>query len=567
MEFLSLGIIAGVIVMAIVVIGTIISSLYIRATRDKAYVRTGFGGKKVVLDGGSVILPVFHSYSWVSLSTLRLEVKRAENESLITKDRMRADITAEFYVRVKPDSENIALAAQTLGDRTNDADALKALVEAKFVDGLRSVAATMTLRDLQEQRAEFVKSVQAAVAHDLQSNGLELESVSLTRLDQTDIKHFNPNNSFDAEGLTALTKITEERKRERNQIVRDNEVEIATKDREAALRRLTIEREQRDAELTQERDIANKTAETRAEAAKAEQLARLAEETARLDTERGIAERDAEARQAKESARIVAERGIAEREAEARKVTETARIEAAIAVAQKTEEEQAARARADEAKAGAITAEEQVITAQEVEIAERAKRIAVIAARKEAEQAATAITVKAEAERQAAENLAAALQIQANAEAEAAKIRAAGVIELGEAEARAERAKNEARNALAASIIDFELAKARVEIVPQALAEAMKPIEKISDIRIFSTGGLPGSLGGRSGEPGGNPMNDLSSQLLNFTAQKPILDEILAQAGFKGADPTQALLAASLEASVEKALRPADGSVNPNTRS
>ena len=68
--------------------------------------RTGLGGKKVVLDGGSVILPIFHSYSWVSLSTLRLEVKRAENESLITKDRMRADITAEFYVRVKPDSEN-----------------------------------------------------------------------------------------------------------------------------------------------------------------------------------------------------------------------------------------------------------------------------------------------------------------------------------------------------------------------------------------------------------------------------------------------------------------------------
>lgn len=553
MDFVNLGIIAGVIVTAIVVIGIIMTSLYTRATRDKAYVRTGLGGKKVVLDGGSVILPIFHSYSWVSLSTLRLEVKRAENESLITKDRMRADITAEFYVRVKPDSENIALAAQTLGDRTNDADALKTLVEAKFVDGLRSVAATMSLRDLQEQRAEFVKSVQAAVAHDLQSNGLELESVSLTRLDQTDIKHFNPNNTFDAEGLTALTKITEERKRERNQIVRDNEVEIATKDREATLRRLTIEREQRDAELTQERDIANKTAETRAEAAKAEQLARLSEETARLDAERGIAERDSEARQARESARIAAERGIAEREAEARKITETARIEAAIAVAQKTEEEQAARAKADEAKASAITAEEQVATAREVEIAERAKRIAVIAARKEAEQEATAITVKAEAERQAAENLAAAMKIQADAQAEAAKIRATGVIELGEAEARAERAKNEARNALAASVIEFELAKARVEIVPQALAQAMKPIEKISDIRIFSTGGLMGSLGGGTGEANGNPVGDLSSQLLSFTAQKPILDEILAQAGFKGADPTQALLAASLGDAVGRA--------------
>jgi flotillin len=547
MDFLSVGLIAGVIVTAIVVIGIIMTSLYTRATRDKAYVRTGLGGKKVVLDGGSIILPIFHSYSWVSLSTLRLEVKRAENESLITKDRMRADITAEFYVRVKPDAENIALAAQTLGDRTNDADALKALVEAKFVDGLRSVAATMSLRDLQEQRAEFVKSVQAAVAHDLQSNGLELESVSLTRLDQTDIKHFNPNNSFDAEGLTALTKITEERKRERNQIVRDNEVEIATKDREASLRRLTIEREQRDAELSQERDIANKTAETRAEAAKAEQLARLSEETARLDTEKGIAERDSQARQAKETARIDAERGIAEREAEARRVTETARIDAAIAVAEKSEQEQAARAKADEAKAAATTAEEQVITAREVEIAERAKRIAVLDARKDAEQAATAITVKAEAERQAAENLAAAIKIQAEADAAAAKIKATGVIELGEAEAKAERALNEARNALSASIIEFELARARVAIIPEALEQAMKPIEKISDIRIFSAGNLAGALGGNGGNGGaGNAVGDLSGQLLNFTAQKPILDEILSQAGFKGADPTQALLAASI---------------------
>ncbi|MGX5668860.1 flotillin family protein [Rhizobium daejeonense] len=546
MTFLSVGLIAGVIVTAIVVIGIIMTSLYTRATRDKAYVRTGLGGKKVVLDGGSVILPIFHSYSWVSLSTLRLEVKRAENESLITKDRMRADITAEFYVRVKPDAENIALAAQTLGDRTNDADALKALVEAKFVDGLRSVAATMSLRDLQEQRAEFVKSVQAAVAHDLQSNGLELESVSLTRLDQTDIKHFNPNNTFDAEGLTALTKITEERKRERNQIVRDNEVEIATKDREASLRRLTIEREQRDAELTQERDIANKTAETRAEAARAEQLARLSEETARLDTEKGIAERDSQARQARETARIDAERGIAEREAEARRVTETARIDAAIAVAEKIEQEQAARTKADEAKAAAITAEEQVTTAREVEIAERAKRIAVIDARKAAEQAATAITVKAEAERQAAENLAAATKIQADADASAAKIKATGVIELGEAEAQAERALNEARNALSASIIDYELARARVAIIPQALEQAMKPIEKISDIRIFSAGGLAAALRGNGVDTSGDPVGDLSSQLLSFTAQKPILDEILLQAGFSGADPMQALLGASL---------------------
>ena len=61
MDFFTLGIIAASILVAIVVIGIIMTSLYTRATRDKAYVRTGLGGKKVVLDGGSVILPIFHS--------------------------------------------------------------------------------------------------------------------------------------------------------------------------------------------------------------------------------------------------------------------------------------------------------------------------------------------------------------------------------------------------------------------------------------------------------------------------------------------------------------------------
>lgn len=544
MDYVSVLTIAGTAIVLIIGIGVVMAALYTRSTRDKAYVRTGLGGKRVVLDGGSVILPIFHSYSWVQLSTLRLEVHRSEGESLITADRMRADITAEFYVRVKPDADNISLAAQTLGDRTNNADLLKTLVEAKFVDGLRSVAATMSLKDLQEKRSDFVKAVQDAVAADLQSNGLELESVSLTRLDQTDIKHFNPNNTFDAEGLTALTRVTEERRRERNEIVRENEVAIATKDREATLQRLTIEREQRDAELNQQRDIVNKTAETRAEQARAEQAARLAEETARLETERGVAKNEAEARQAKETARITAERGIAESAAEATRITETARIDAAIAVAQKSEAESQAKAKAEEAKAAAVTAEEQVATARAVEVAERAKKIAVIDARKDAEQAATGITVKAEAEREAAENLAAAMLTKAQAEAEAAKVRAGGIIELGEAEAKRERALNEARNSLSPQMVDFELTKQRIAVIPEALAQVMKPIEKISDIKIFSAGGLLGAMGaGGAGAAGhGGPIADLSSQLLSYGAQKPIVDAILAQAGFAGDDPVHALL-------------------------
>ena len=156
---LQLGIPAALILVAIVVTGMIIGRLYHRAEKDRAYVRTGFGGQKVVVDGGSVVLPIFQSIAWVNLQTLRLDVHRDSQDAMITKDRMRVDIGVEFYVRVKPDSSSIALAAQTLGERTNDVAQLRELVEAKFVDALRSVAATMSLVDLQEKRSDFVKAV------------------------------------------------------------------------------------------------------------------------------------------------------------------------------------------------------------------------------------------------------------------------------------------------------------------------------------------------------------------------------------------------------------------------
>jgi uncharacterized membrane protein YqiK len=180
----------------------------------------------VVKDGGALKLPVLHDITWVNLRTLRLEVKRQREGAMITFDRMRVDMGVEFYVRVKPDQESIALAAQTLGERTMESEKLRELVEAKFVDALRGVAAQMVLNDLHEKRTEFVQSVQNAVAGDLEQNGLELESVSLTALDQTPSEFFNPDNAFDAEGLTRLTEITQAKSKERNEIEQETRIDI-----------------------------------------------------------------------------------------------------------------------------------------------------------------------------------------------------------------------------------------------------------------------------------------------------------------------------------------------------
>ena len=75
---------------------------------------------------------------------------------------------------------------------------------------------------------------------DLDMNGFQLESVSITHFDQTAFEHFNENNAFDAEGLTVLTRTIEERKKIRNDIVATNRVEIEQRNLEANNQSLEI---------------------------------------------------------------------------------------------------------------------------------------------------------------------------------------------------------------------------------------------------------------------------------------------------------------------------------------
>ena len=65
------------------------------------------------MNGGAFVLPIVREVIPVNMNTLRLEVSRGRERALITKDRMRVDVTSEFYVRVQAEPDAIAAAAQT----------------------------------------------------------------------------------------------------------------------------------------------------------------------------------------------------------------------------------------------------------------------------------------------------------------------------------------------------------------------------------------------------------------------------------------------------------------------
>ena len=85
-----LGLVVVAIVVAIVV--WLFNWLYLRSSKERAFVRTGLGGQKVVMNGGAFVLPIVHEVIPVNMNTLRLEVSRGRDKALITRDRMRVDV-------------------------------------------------------------------------------------------------------------------------------------------------------------------------------------------------------------------------------------------------------------------------------------------------------------------------------------------------------------------------------------------------------------------------------------------------------------------------------------------
>ncbi|CAI2418013.1 Inner membrane protein yqiK [Serratia fonticola] len=541
------GSIAGGIFVVLLIIGLIFSRLYRRASAEQSLVRTGLGGLKVVLSGGAISLPVFHEIVEINMKTLKLEVSRAMHDSLITKDRMRVDVVVAFFVRVQPTIEGISTAAQTLGQRTLSPEDLRQLVEDKFVDALRSTAAQMTMQDLQDTRENFVQGVQSTVSEDLAKNGLELESVSLTNFNQTSKEYFDPNNAFDAEGLTKLTQETERRRRERNEVEQDVEVAVREKNRDAMSRKLEIEQQEAFMSLEQEQQVKTRSAEQSSRIATFEAERRREAEQSRISAERQIQEAEIEREQAVRTRKVEAEREIRVKEIEQNKVTEMAAIEQkkvteiaeqdkAIAIAAKSEQQSQAQARANDALTEAVKAEQNVETTRQTAEADRAKQVALIEARQGAETEAMQLTLKARAEKEAAE------------------LQAAAIIELAEAarkkglaEAETQRALNEAVNMLSSDQTSLKFKLALLQALPAIIEKSVEPMKAIDGIKILQVDGLNRS-GGAAGATaasvgGGNLAEQAMSAALAYRTHAPVIDSLLQEIGISGGS-LQALTAA-----------------------
>ena len=554
----SLGIVLLTIILIIIgiaILWWLLSKLYQRSTTELAFVRTGFLGEKVAISGGAFVFPVVHDVTRVNMNTLRLGVSHFDKNALITQDRLRINIEADFYVRVRPERTAVAAAARTMGSRTLSADAMRQLLEARFTDALRTAAAEQPMEALHENRGAYAQRVRELATIGLEASGLEIDSVSISTLDQASREFFNPNNAFDAAGLTKLTAEIEERRKKRNEIERDAQVAIQRKNLTAEQQLLELQREEEYARMQQEHEISVR---------RAEQQSRIAAEVAALKRESQVAE--VNAAESIEKARIASDKTLREQkimleqqlktmeiersrnlelaETERRKTLELAQQAVEIEVAENSRKRNAALAEAEASRAASVRAEEAVMSAREIERAEREKALALIAAQREVEAGGLAITEKAQAEKIAAEHRANTTRLLAEAQAYAEQLQREGKDKNYAIEAKGRRALNEAENLMSADAMKLRVQLAAIEQVQNVVRESAKPLEHISEIKILHVDGLNAGAGNGSGpdDTTGQSVSDqVMSSALKYKLQAPLLDTLMQQAGMHSDDLTKPL--------------------------
>ena len=554
----------GLILFLLGFFGMVITALWRKTSADEAFVITGgSGGSRVILDSGAFVFPIMHNIVPVNLKTMKLGVNPHGANALITHDNLRSDILAQFYIRVQADPEHILNAARSLGTDSVNAENVENLVSEKLVSALRAIASQMDLFEIHTKRDDFAERVKEHVRSDLEANGLLLESVTVSELDQTDPSEMSDNNVFDAQGKRKITEITAAAMVERNNLERA--AEQARKNQDVTTRQyiLELERQQAEAEANQRTQIALIQASKDQEAQQAVIAQQRAVETSQIEKMQAVQTAEIAREQAVELARVGQEKAVQNANIAREQELQTAAVgrDQAVALAERVKQiavanQEAERARAEEksliAQAAQEKAKQDVVTVTQIAEAERDANKKLIGARQEIERdkirlqteaqvAAFTRVTSAQGEQEAAAKQAEARLQLAQAEAQSREMTARGEkaqllvpvevarenVGVEQARVDVERKQLENRQEFADAGIRLEIEKLRIQAdkevqqefaralasflshgnmtlygTPETAQKMMDSMAKGFGIRAMAEGFLSGSNGSGSGQPG-----------------------------------------------------------------
>ena len=449
----------GVIVFLILSFFVVLSMFYKKIPQGKAIVRTGVGGSKVAFNKGMYVVPVFHKMEIMDISVKKIEIARMENDGLICRDNIRADIKVAFFVRVNKSVDDVINVAQNLGcDRASDPETLKSIFESKFSEALKTVGKKFDFIELYEARREFRDEILNIIGTDL--NGYILDDCAIDYLEQTELRFLSSDNILDSEGIKKITELTAKQNMNANLIRREEEKVIKKQNVEAREAILELERQLAEKEEKQKREIDNIKAREEAEIAKVREEERLKAQTVRISTEEQlaiqeenklrqiiIAEKNKQRTDAVETERVEKDRALEQTERE--RIVTLAQIDKERSIETEMKSIQNVIKERVQLEKGVVEEQQNVKDIEVYREVERKKQAGVIAASQEAEEKLIATVKAAEASKIAAEQEKEKKVIDADAEKLVAERKAQEVLIDAEAKKEAAAKEAEARKIIA----------------------------------------------------------------------------------------------------------------------
>lgn len=522
MEFIYIIVfILALVFVVVFCAGIYYAMFYRKAHRGIALVRSGMGGTKVSFNGMSII-PVVQQLEKMDISVKRIEVDRTGKNGLICKDNLRADIKVVFFVRVNQTEEDVLRVAQSVGcERASSEAGICGLFDAKFSEALKTVGKRFEFTQLYEDRDKFRDEILKVIGTDL--NGFILDDAAIDFIEQTPVEMLDPDNILDAEGIKKIHELTAVQAKLSNSIQRDKEKVIKQQDVETREAVLELERQLAETTAKQQREVESFQARAAADSQKVKEEERRKAEQARItaDEEIEVATQNKERQvivamrnkertdgveqervkrdqqlEAIERERVTSLKGIerdkaleVEKKAIQDVIKERVAVEKLVVVEQQLIKDTEAFATADREKQVKITqadaaAQEGVI--MRVKEAEATQQ----AAKFKADQDLYVRTKQAEADKRAAELKAEQVIVAANAEQSSSEKIAGAKIRLAEATAKEAAATGlgeaEVKQAMAAAFerqgtVEAEVTRLKLSAEAEGItkkAEAMKLLEQ-----------------------------------------------------------------------------------------
>src|SRR5258705_4231681 len=217
----GVGVTVGLMGLTVILLTSILATLYRKAGPHEALVVYGFRGTRVVKGHGTVIFPMIEACRQLSLELMSFDV--APVQDLYTKQGVAVTVEAVAQIKVKSDPISIQTASEQFLTKTPDQR--EGLIRVVMEGHLRGIIGQLTVEQIVKEPEMVADRMRSTCADDMNKMGLGV--VSFT------IKEVRDKNDY----------IVNMGRPDVARIKRDADVAAAEADRDTAIKRANASRE------------------------------------------------------------------------------------------------------------------------------------------------------------------------------------------------------------------------------------------------------------------------------------------------------------------------------------